>query len=120
VEHLPLQSTHRKPIADGPFLMQSYDPTSGITLVRNPSGWYGKRAKLASIHFVYLRNTNTEIQAMHSGEVDAIYPSPLHALADLKNQAGLGIQSNEGTTVEHLEIELGPKGNPLAKKTWVR
>jgi peptide/nickel transport system substrate-binding protein len=109
-----------KPIADGPFLMQSYDPTAGITLVRNPSGWYGKSAKLASIHFVYLHNPNSEIQAMRGGEVDAIYPQPLQALADLKHESGLRIQSNESSIVEHLEIELGPKGNPLAKNRWVR
>jgi peptide/nickel transport system substrate-binding protein len=109
-----------KPIGDGPFLMTSYDPTAGITLTRNPAGWHGKKAKLASIHFVYLHNTNSEIQAMRGGEVDAIYPQPQLALADLKNQSGLKIQSNKGTIVEHLEIELGSKGNPLAKNTWVR
>jgi peptide/nickel transport system substrate-binding protein len=109
-----------KPIGDGPFLMTSYDPTAGITLTRNPAGWYGKKSKLASIHFVYLHNTNSEIQAMRGGEVDAIYPQPQLALADLKNQSGLQVQSKLGSTVEHLEIELGPKGNPLAKNTWVR
>jgi peptide/nickel transport system substrate-binding protein len=109
-----------KPIGDGPFLMTSYDPTAGITLTRNPAGWYGKKPSLASIHFVYLHNTNSEIQAMRGGEVDAIYPQPQLALADLKNQSGLKIQSNLGTIVEHMEIELGSKGNPLAKNTWVR
>ena len=109
-----------KPIGDGPFLMSSYSPTSGITLVRNARGWYGKKAKLQSIRFVYLTNTNSEIQAMRGGEVDAIYPQPQLALADLKNQSGLRIQTHKGTIVEHLEIELGPKGNPLAKNAWVR
>jgi peptide/nickel transport system substrate-binding protein len=109
-----------KPIGDGPFLLTSYDPTGGVTLTRNPKGWYGKKPGLASIHFVYLHNTNSEIQAMRGGEVDAIYPQPQIALADLKNQSGLKIQSNLGTIVEHLEIELGSKGNPLAKNTWVR
>jgi peptide/nickel transport system substrate-binding protein len=109
-----------KPIGDGPFLLTSYDPTAGLTLTRNPKGWFGKPAKLASIHFVYLHNTNSEIQAMRGGEVDAIYPQPQLALADLKNQSGLKIQSNKGTIVEHLEIQLGSKGNPLAKNTWVR
>jgi peptide/nickel transport system substrate-binding protein len=109
-----------KPVSDGPFVMTTYDPTAGITLQRNPAGWFGKPAKLASIHWVYLHNTNSEIQAMRGGEVDAIYPQPQLALADLKSQSGLKIQSNLGTIVEHLEIELGSKGNPLAKNLWVR
>ncbi len=109
-----------KPISDGPFVMTSYDPTAGITLTKNPKGWYGKAPKLSSIHFVYLHNTNSEIQAMRGGEVDAIYPQPQLALADLKNQSGLQIQSNKGTVVEHLEIQLGSKGNAQAKNVWVR
>ena len=44
----------------------------------------------------FITNTNSEIQAMKSGEVDTIYPQPQLALADLKGQPGLKIQSNAG------------------------
>src|SRR3954462_13274147 len=108
------------PIGNGPFLLTKYDRGAGITLTRNPRGWYGPKAKLNSIVFRFLTNTNSEIQAIRSGEVDAIYPQPQLALADLRNQAGLRIQTHLGLQEEHIEIQQGAKGNALAKQTWLR
>jgi peptide/nickel transport system substrate-binding protein len=108
------------PIGDGPFLLTRFDRGSGITLTRNARGWYGKKAKLDSIVFRFITNTNSEIQAIRSGEVDAIYPQPQLALADLKSQAGLRVVSHVGLQWEHIEIQQGAKGNPLAKQTWMR
>jgi peptide/nickel transport system substrate-binding protein len=108
------------PIGDGPFLVTHYDRGSGITLTRNSHGWYGPKAKLDSIVFRFITNTNSEIQSIRSGEVDAIYPQPQLALADLRSQAGLRVVSHVGLQFEHIEIEQGPHGNPLAKQLWVR
>ena len=105
------------PIGDGPFLLTKFDRGSGITLEKNTRGWYGKPAKLSSIVFRFITNTNSEIQAIRGGEVDAIYPQPQLALADLKGQAGLQIQTHLGLSWEHIEIQQGAKGNPLAKQT---
>jgi ABC-type transport system substrate-binding protein len=106
------------PIGDGPFLLTKFDRGAGITLQRNTRGWYGPKAKLDSIVFRFITNTNSEIQAIRSGEVDAIYPQPQLALADLRNQAGLRIQTHVGLQYEHIEIEQGAHGNPLAKQTF--
>jgi peptide/nickel transport system substrate-binding protein len=108
------------PIADGPFLLTKFDRGSGITLSKNTHGWYGKPAKLNSIVFRFITNTNSEIQAIRSGEVDAIYPQPQLALADLKNQSGLHIVTHQSLSWEHIEIEEGAHGNPLAKQRWLR
>src|SRR6266568_3674171 len=108
------------PIADGPFLLTPFDRGSGITLSKNTRGWYGKPAKLNSIVFRFITNTNAEIQAIRSGEVDAIYPQPQLALADLQNQSGLKVITHLGLQWEHIEIQEGAKGNPLAKQVWLR
>jgi peptide/nickel transport system substrate-binding protein len=108
------------PIGDGPFLLTRFDRGSGVTLTRNPRAWFGKRAKLDSIVFRFITNTNSEIQAIRSGEVDAIYPQPQLALADLRSQAGLRVVSHVGLQYEHIEIAQGAKGNPLAKQKWLR
>ncbi len=108
------------PIGDGPFLLTRFDRGSGVTLTRNSHGWYGKKAKLDSIVFRFITNTNSEIQAIRSGEVDAIYPQPQLALADLRNQAGLKVITHLGLQWEHIEIQEGAKGNPLAKQVWLR
>jgi peptide/nickel transport system substrate-binding protein len=108
------------PISDGPFLLTKFDRGAGITLEKNTHGWYGKPAKLNSVVFRFITNTNSEIQAIRGGEVDAIYPQPQLALADLKGQAGLRIQTHLGLQEEHVEIQQGAKGNALAKQTWLR
>jgi len=108
------------PIGDGPFLLTRFDRGSGVTLTRNPRAWFGKRAKLDSIVFRFITNTNSEIQAIRSGEVDAIYPQPQLALADLRNQSGLRVVTHVGLQYEHIEIAQGSKGNPLAKQKWLR
>src|SRR5436309_1532586 len=104
----------------GPFLLTRFDRGSGITLTRNAKGWHGKKSKLDSIVFRFITNTNSEIQAIRSGEVDAIYPQPQLALADLRSQAGLKVVSHVGLQWEHIEIQEGAKGNPLAKQVWLR
>jgi peptide/nickel transport system substrate-binding protein len=108
------------PISDGPFLLTRFDRGSGITLTKNKHGWYGSPAKLDSIVFRFITNTNSEIQAIRSGEVDAIYPQPQLALADLRNQSGLRVVSHVGLQWEHIEIEQGAHGNALAKQVWMR
>src|SRR5436189_2468584 len=108
------------PIGDGPFLLTKFDRGSGVTLSKNTHGWYGKKAKLDSIVFRFITNTNSEIQAIRSGEVDAIYPQPQLALSDLRSQAGLKVVSHVGLQWEHIEIEQGTHGNPLAKQLWIR
>src|SRR3954452_5104056 len=108
------------PIGDGPFLLTRFDRGSGITLTRNSHAWHGPKAKLDSIVFRFITNTNSEIQSIRSGEVDAIYPQPQLALADLRSQAGLRVVSHVGLQFEHIEIEQGAHGNPLAKQLWVR
>ena len=108
------------PISDGPFLLTRFDRGSGVTLTKNRRGWYGKPAKLDSIVFRFITNTNSEIQAIRSGEVDAIYPQPQLALADLRGQAGLRVITHLGLQWEHIQIQQGAKGNPLAKQKWLR
>jgi peptide/nickel transport system substrate-binding protein len=108
-----------KPVADGPFLLTNYTRGQGSTLKANPF-WYGKKPGLAELDFKVITDTNSEIQAMRGGEVDAIYPSPQTALSQLKGQAGITYSSIPGFTQEHIDIQVGPKGNPLLKQLWMR
>jgi peptide/nickel transport system substrate-binding protein len=107
------------PISDGPFLFKSWNHGSDLTLVKNPT-FYGHKAKLDTIVGRFLTNSNSEIQAVRGGEVDAIYPQPQLPLADLRTASGLTVASHLGPIYEHIDIQVGPKGNPLAKFAWVR
>jgi peptide/nickel transport system substrate-binding protein len=107
-------------IASGPFKLGSYTKGQSLTMVRNSTFW-GKRPSVERIVFKFITNTDSEIQALRGGEVDAAYPQPQLQLAALRNQSGLRVQSNAGSSLEHLDFNVGPKsGNPLLRQKWFR
>jgi peptide/nickel transport system substrate-binding protein len=107
------------PISNGPFYMSSYTQGQGMVLKKNPK-WYGAKAKLSSIAFKIITDTNSEIQAMRGGEVDAITPSPESALSTLVHQKNLVYSAVPSFTQEHWDLEVGGGGAPLLKKQYVR
>jgi peptide/nickel transport system substrate-binding protein len=108
-----------KPVSDGPFYVSNYSRGQGVTLRPNPF-WYGHKPGLKEIDFKLITDTNSEIQAMRGGEVDAINPSPQTALASLIHQRGIVYSSVPGFIQEHWDIGQGPKSAPLLKQPWMR
>jgi peptide/nickel transport system substrate-binding protein len=118
-------SNYNKPgtnvtMANGPFKLQNYTKGQSLTVVRNSTFW-GKRPSVDKIVFRFITVTDSEIQAIRGGEVDAIYPQPQLQLASLRGQSGIRIQSNAGSTLEHIDINMGAKSsNPLLRQLWFR
>jgi ABC-type transport system substrate-binding protein len=67
-----------------------------------------------------ITDTNSEIQAMRGGEVDAIAPSPESGLIQLIGQKGLVYSSIGSFTQEHWDMEVGTPNNSLMKKLYIR
>ena len=110
-----------KPISDGPFVMTSYTKGQSMTFVRNPKWWGPHKPYLDKVVFVFRTNTDSEIQAIRGGEVDAIYPQPQLQLIDLKGTAGLKTDARAGTSLEHIDFNEQTKGGfPLMRAPWVR
>jgi peptide/nickel transport system substrate-binding protein len=103
------------PISNGPFYMSSYTPGQGMVLKKNPK-WYGKKAGLNSVAFKIITDTNSEIQAMRGGEVDAITPSPESALSTLVHQKNLVYSAVPSFTQEHWDIQVNPEAN--VRSNW--
>jgi peptide/nickel transport system substrate-binding protein len=108
-----------KPVSDGPFLLTNYTRGQGVTLKRNPF-WYGKKPALNEVDFKIITDTNTEVQAMRGGEVDAINPTFGINLLPLKTTPGLTFNQVAGLFQEHIDIQFGPKGQPLLRAPWFR
>ena len=101
--------------------MTNYTKGQSMTFVRNPKWWGPHKPYLDKVVFVFRTNTDSEIQAIRGGEVDAIYPQPQLQLLDLKGTAGLKTDSRAGTTLEHLDYNEQTKGGfPLMRAPWVR
>jgi peptide/nickel transport system substrate-binding protein len=108
-----------KPIGNGPYLLSSYRKGQDATLTVNPK-WWGAKPKLKKIIFRFIQDTNTEIQAMRGGEVDAIFPSPQTSLTALQRQSGINYQAGPGLYFEHIDLAGKGKHNPLMDQNWFR
>ena len=108
-----------KPVSDGPFFLSNYTKGQGLTLRANPF-WYGRKPGLKEVDFKIITDTNTEVQAMRGGEVDAINPTFGLNLLPLKSTPGLVFNQVPGLYQEHIDIEFGAKGHPLLKAPWFR
>ena len=108
-----------QPISDGPFYVSNYTRGQGMTLKVNPF-WYGKKPGLKEVDFKIITDTNTEVQSMRGGEVDAINPTFGINLAPLKGVSGIMFNQVPGLYQEHIDIQFGPKGQPLLKAPWMR
>jgi peptide/nickel transport system substrate-binding protein len=108
-----------KPVSDGPFMLTNYTKGQGSTLKVNPF-WYGKKPALKEIDFKIITDTNTEVQAMRGGEVDAINPTFGINLLPLKSTPGITYNQVPGLFQEHIDIQFGKQGQPLLRAPWMR
>jgi len=108
-----------KPVSDGPFLLTNYTKGQGSTLAKNPF-FYGPKAKLNTVNFKIITDTNTEVQAMRGGEVDAINPTFGINLLPLKSTPGVTYNQVPGLFQEHIDIQYGKQGQPLLRAPWMR
>ena len=63
------------PIGSGPFIFEKWDVGSRVVLSRNEIYW-GKKPKLKKIIYKFITNDIAALQALQSGEVDYMRPSP--------------------------------------------
>jgi peptide/nickel transport system substrate-binding protein len=108
-----------KPVSDGPYYLSNYTKGQGSTLLRNPF-WYGKKPALKQVVFKIITDTNTEVQAMRGGEVDAINPTFGINLLPLKSTPGVSYNQVPGLFQEHIDIQFGKQGQPLLRAPWMR
>jgi len=95
----------------GPFQI---DPANSnpdgtkLTIIPNPK-WYGTKANLDQITFVYVKDATQEPTALANGEADVIYPQPQTGLVNTIKQLDktkFGYQISKGLTWEHLDFNL--------------
>jgi peptide/nickel transport system substrate-binding protein len=108
-----------KPVSNGPYLLTNYTKGQGSTLKVNPF-WYGKKPAIKEVDFKIITDTNTEVQAMRGGEVDAINPTFGLNLLPLKTTPGVTFNQVPGLFQEHIDIQFGKQGQPLLRAPWMR
>ena len=107
------------PIASGPFVFDRWQRGSQIVLRRNANYW-GARAFLDRIVYRVVSDTNTQFQAIRSGELSVLRPQPQLQIADARRNSNLRVQSGPEFAWEHIDIQRGAKGHPALDRGFVR
>lgn len=86
----------------GPWIIDEWKRGTSVTLVPNDNYW-GEKPKLDKVTFQFIPDTAAAFQALKSGQVDALYPSPqLDALSQI--EAGIpGTRSQVDAKTGNLE-----------------
>ncbi len=115
-------------VGSGPFLLESYKANQFITLKANPTFWDGA-PKIDKIQYVYYTNSDAQVQALRSGDVDfvsGLTPTQYDALKDVE---GITVHSGIGRRYSSFSINSGLKtvdgrpfgtGNPALQDVEVR
>lgn len=61
------------PVGTGPFVLDSYDPTTKECVVRKNENYWGGDVALDRIDFIYTEDQSALTMSLQSGEVDAVY-----------------------------------------------
>ncbi|MFD1852163.1 peptide ABC transporter substrate-binding protein [Oceanobacillus bengalensis] len=74
-------------VANGPFLLESWDHNVELVIAKNPEYWDAAAVKLDKVHFAMVNDTNTQYQMFESGELDTatIPPEMSDQLIDGEN-----------------------------------
>jgi peptide/nickel transport system substrate-binding protein len=109
-----------RPLASGPFIFESWNRGSRLTLARNRNYWQ-RKAYLDRLDFRFLLpDFGAQIRAVRAGEVDLIQGLGNVPPEDLRSSSGIRVLSGSTLWFEHIDFQLRSKGNPALKKPFVR
>src|SRR5690606_8610339 len=75
----------------GPWVIDSWNKGVSVTLVPNENYW-GEKPKLDKVTFQFITDTASAFQAIKSGQVSALYPTPQ---VDAMSQIEAGVPNTE-------------------------
>ncbi|MDQ0614129.1 peptide/nickel transport system substrate-binding protein [Microbacterium sp. W4I4] len=115
-------------VGSGPFLLESYKANQFITLKANPDFWRGA-PKIDKIQYIYYTNSDAQVQALRSGDVDMVTGLTATQYEALKNVDGITVHSGQGRRYSSIGLNSGWKtrtgeaygnGNPALQDVAVR
>lgn len=113
---------HDRPIGTGPFVFEEWQINDHLTVVRNDDYWRDGLPYLDSVEFRPMIEANQRLNALESGEVNALQTSGAIVIKTLRSLAESGdaglLESDEFTDLSYslLNNAVPPFDNPLARR----
>ncbi|MEU4396490.1 ABC transporter substrate-binding protein [Kribbella sp. NPDC023855] len=81
-----------KPVSSGPFMVESFKPSSELKLVPNPNYW-GGAPRIPSLTIRSIPDTAAKLAALKTGEVDVVWGLPDDQIPALQSDQNLKVQA---------------------------
>jgi peptide/nickel transport system substrate-binding protein len=120
-EHAKDDAWWSKPIGTGPFVISGYVPNSEVTLTRNDNYW-GEKAKLKTLKFGLITDTNAKITALANGQAQALGNVVFDQIETVKSMDNVTLTQADGLVYSFLWFnnEKAPLNNPKVRRAlWM-
>jgi peptide/nickel transport system substrate-binding protein len=81
-----------KPIGTGPFVLDSFTPSSNLTLKPNPHYWQAGKPYVDAVQINYVGDDNQRVLQIQSGEAEIIDQVPPANVSALKRASGVKVE----------------------------
>jgi oligopeptide transport system substrate-binding protein len=106
-------------ISNGPFVMKENKFGESVLLVKNKAYWDAKSVRLEEIHFDYIFDGNTALNAMEGKKVDGLMGVASTEIPRLKAQSdSLVILPRVGTTFIDFNVKAKPFDDPRVRRAF--
>ena len=95
-----------KSVGSGPFQLESYEANKSVTLKANPNFWRGA-PKMDEIQYRYYTNSDAQVQAIRSGEVDFITGLTPEQFKAIEGADGVETNVGNGRRFQGISINSG-------------
>jgi peptide/nickel transport system substrate-binding protein len=106
---LPSGFDPTKPVGTGPFMFQSFTPGQRSVFVRNPNYWLSGQPYLDELVIIDLTDPTAQINALLSGQVDAIDSVPLNETAAISSRSNLKLLDANGGYFQPIVMRVDQK-----------
>ncbi|MBJ7222250.1 MULTISPECIES: ABC transporter substrate-binding protein [unclassified Brenneria] len=118
-QQVKLAGFSKAPIGTGPYKVTGVTPAQGVTMEKNPD--YFKESpvgqpKIGKLQFVVIRDPETRLAQLMTGQVDWIWRVPADQMTSLETMPNLSVKSGETMRIGFLALNThasGPGGEPF-------
>lgn len=105
----------KETVGSGPFVVDNYDKSAGVTMTTNPNYWRGA-AKISGVTWIPYKNSDAAVQALRTGEIDIVSGLTPAQYQALENEPNITTNAGTGRRYQAIGINPGaqtPDGTPM-------
>lgn len=91
----------------GPYVLKTFEPGVRLVATRNPNYWKANRAWVENVEFIFIDDGAARVNALMSGQLDAINQVQQRIISRLKGRGGIKIVESIGAKFFTLAMATG-------------